>query len=452
MLNVKILSGTAFKTALISIVVFLVILSAVGFGLYNVVKNAMYQELESQISEEIILFQDIANRGGQDALVAAIADLKAPLSNANAVVGLFGKDGIKLVGNADFAPDFVGWQSKNLDNLRSNPVGNFRLNAVPIDVGTIVVGRSTGFIDKILQTMISTLIMAFIIVATARILIGYATSKQSFERLAKIEKTLDLVSNGDMDARILIDGSNDQIERTSYEINKHLDHLRLLTLTNQNTISAIAHDLRTPLNRAYMLLQESIDGVKGKSVAKIEAASEEIANLTDIFDTTLRISKIRSGKSQEKFSTISMSALVEEIAETFTPVVEDAGDILIYNTVDQADLSIFGDHRMMGQLLVNLIENATNHCPKGTSITIDLRKDVAGQIILSVSDNGEGIPEEMHAAVLEPFQRLDSSRSTPGSGLGLALVAAIADRHNAEIKLLDNQPGLRVEIKFPVTK
>ena len=182
---------------------------------------------------------------------------------------------------------------------------------------------------------------------------------------------------------------------------------------------------------------------------KFDEIRSELAGLTGIFDTILRISRLRSDNGSQGFAPTDLAALVRDIGEIYAPVVEDQGDSLIVEVTDDETLRTIADPRMIRQMLVNLIENATNHCPEGVTITLRARPADDGGGVVEVSDTGPGIPASERRAVLEPFRRLDTNRSTPGTGLGLALVAAIAERHGAEVQLDDNNPGLVVRVVFP---
>ena len=143
-----------------------------------------------------------------------------------------------------------------------------------------------------------------------------------------------------------------------------------------------------------------------------------------------------------------MSALVRDLAETYSLVAEDAGQSLVTHVDDADDYEISGNPQMLHRLVVNLLQNAVNYGPNGNRICMELTRQ-SGDVALVVTDHGPGIPETARDAVFQPFYRLDPSRTKPGSGLGLALVRAIVERHSGTIALHDNDPGLRVEMRFP---
>ena len=182
---------------------------------------------------------------------------------------------------------------------------------------------------------------------------------------------------------------------------------------------------------------------------QLEEAAHELENVTSIFDTVLRISTINASHDKHNFTVFPAAQFLLELTDLFEPIADAGGQILSCTTNDTMSGSIRGDRKMLRQMLVNLIENAICHCPAGAVITLAASVTDKGETCIQVSDNGPGIPADKINDAMEPFYRLDASRSTPGSGLGLALVSAIATRHQAHLTLVDNQPGLRVSIVFP---
>ncbi|MEM5470404.1 HAMP domain-containing sensor histidine kinase [Hoeflea sp. AS60] len=388
---------------------------------------------------------------GPDAL-AKIGLLSDPRNFASTnLFGLFDEKGVRLAGNLKAPPEVPGWMRKDFEGLYPEPNGTYLITSKVIKGGkTVAVGRSLTPITNVLRVLLLTVLTTAAAAAVIRMLVSYSISRQTFAKLEAMTGTLEKVAGGDLDARVVVGRGSEQLDKAARLINGHLDHLKHVVESNKNTINAIAHDLRSPLNRVSILLDDALAaGDASFTAAKLLDAQAEIENLTEIFDTTLRISRLRASAGQEGFSMISLSELVIEMGEIFAPVAEDHGDTLIVETHPGPPLKVFADTRMVRQMLVNLIENATNHCPKGVTITLRVKATDSGGVV-EVCDTGPGIPVGQRLAVLEPFERLDRSRSTPGTGLGLALVAAIAGRHDATIELDDNEPGLVVRVIFPL--
>ena len=447
----NILSGAAFRSAFISSIFYLLALTLIGTTIYYIVKSAMMQELESQISEEVVLFTEIYNQGGQSALIKTIKKLENQHSPTPRLIGLFDDTSAKLSGNLNLAPDFIGWKTTKIKMQVSQPALRYHTYAHSIDSTTIVIGRHMKLIDSVLKALSWVLILAGVIVCICSLLTGYFASRRVLFKLNRVTATLDEISQGNTKVRLLTDHSNDQIDRISEQINLYLDQLSSLLLSTRNSAISIAHDLRTPLNRVHLVLQQvkEFDGPNHERMTLIESVESELTNVREIFDTVLRISRIEANKDQSGFEAISSRELLLDMYEIYQAVVEEAEQILIFDPKEKNSDTIFGDKKMLRQLIANLIENAMFHSPKDTQITLANRLDTNREIILEVSDNGPGIPSEDRKNVLDPFYRLNASRNQPGSGLGLALVKAISQRHNAKLELLDNQPGLCVRILFP---
>jgi signal transduction histidine kinase len=290
--------------------------------------------------------------------------------------------------------------------------------------------------------------LASVVVGIGALGIGYLMSHGVSAKLDRMAATLERVARGDSRVRLPVGRSNDQVDRVAVQMNVHLDRLSDLLETMRNTVISIAHDLKSPLSRAYILLQEAA-GMQGKQgrTELIEEAQAELERLNAIFDTVLRISRIEASDDQSGFMPFSAKELVTEIVQTFEPVVEEARQALVAGET-APDVTIVGDRRMVVQMLVNLITNASRYSPAGARIEVSAAIDDSHPVLV-VADNGPGIPEDKRKAVFEPFRRLNPERDERGAGLGLALVQAIATRHRASVELRDNSPGLRVVLRFP---
>ncbi|MGC1523803.1 MAG: HAMP domain-containing sensor histidine kinase [Steroidobacteraceae bacterium] len=276
---------------------------------------------------------------------------------------------------------------------------------------------------------------------------GIFFSVQFMRRIDAIARTCQSIVAGKFNHRIPLRGSGDELDSLSLAINNMLDRIATLLDNIRQVSSDVAHDLRTPLTHLRNRLEEA----RQKSVtaedyaAVVTQALGDTDHLLAIFAALLRISQIESGSRLAAFSELSLSELLERIHEMYRPVAEDQHQSLLQDI--QKNVRIRGDGELLTQMFSNLIENSIRHTPSGTRILIRLA--AAGNTATAcVEDGGPGIPQQEHDKVFRRFYRLTSSRSTPGNGLGLALVAAIAGLHNAKIELSDSHPGLRVQVSF----
>jgi signal transduction histidine kinase len=191
---------------------------------------------------------------------------------------------------------------------------------------------------------------------------------------------------------------------------------------------------------------------RGESVAAaLLGARDEADQINATFEALLRISQIEAGARKSRFKPVDLTTLMTSIAEIYADVAEDNGQVLTSSIDISAQCWIHGDHELLMQMFVNLIENSIRHCPKATIITLNLSQN-AQEATAIVSDNGPGIPTNEREKVFRRLYRLDKSRTTAGSGLGLSLVRAIADLHGGRATAEDNGPGVRAEVVVPLDR
>jgi signal transduction histidine kinase len=273
---------------------------------------------------------------------------------------------------------------------------------------------------------------------------GGALIASSFlRRIDTITRTSRAIMEGDLSARIPVQGTHDEIDQLVSSLNAMLDRIQQLLDGLRQVSSDIAHDLRTPLGRLRQHLEDARERAKTTAAydAATGAAIVEADELLETFSALLRIAQVEAGAQKRGFSDVDLSELVRSIGEVYQPAAEDSQHRLTYKVEDGIHLT--GDRQLLAQMISNLVENALRHTQPGSAVSLALRKAGAG-FEIEVADNGPGIPESEHGKVFDRFYRLDRSRSTAGSGLGLALVKAIAGLHGLTIRLEDRKPGLGV--------
>lgn len=213
----------------------------------------------------------------------------------------------------------------------------------------------------------------------------------------------------------------------------------------------IAHDLRTPLAR----LRQRLESVRRhpREVSEyedaIDCAMQDTDAIIETFNALLRISQIEAGARKARFAPVDLSALLERLLDVYAEVAAEEGHRI--ETEIETGVEIVGDGELLTQMVANLIENAINHCPSPAQIVISLKADERSAV-LRISDDGPGIPAKERQKVFRRLYRLDRSRTSPGSGLGLSMVAAIAELHGAHIEALDNEPGLNMQVTFTAAR
>ena len=251
---------------------------------------------------------------------------------------------------------------------------------------------------------------------------------------------------GDLDERLPPIGMSPEFDELSRNLNRMLDRISSLLEGLRQVSTDIAHDLRTPLTR----LQQRLEAMRGSGSttayeAGIDAALGQIDEIHAIFRALLRIGLIEGGEPRRNLHSVDLTELIGRVTLAYQPVMEDAGRR--FDVQVEPEMWVLGDAELLAQLLTNLIDNALFHTPDATPISVSLWQD-ARHATITVADDGPGVPADERRKILTRFYRLDASRQTPGAGLGLALVAAIADLHHAELLIDDNGPGLRVRLRF----
>jgi signal transduction histidine kinase len=446
----NVLSGSAFRAAIFAAAAVVLALVVTGFVTFIYVQKTLEAELNRQIQAEQVLLREIYDGGGLNGLISTVAEINNPAAAQPRAVGLFDRNGVPLAGNVSVMLQPGGSLRLSLTTSdKRAQEATYYLTATVFDDLTLVIGQDITLITATERTLVLAFLFAGVTLAGMILLIGYAASRASLRKLEVIEVTMDRVSQGDTQIRLPISRDNDQIDRISHRINTHLGRLSSLTVSTRTTAAAIAHDLRTPLSRAFLSLQNATAQLdKGEDPREaIESTDAELARLGRIFDAILRISRIESNGDRGDFTAINLMPMLEDLVETFVPVAEEkAQELAIIPGAPVA--AIMGDERMLRQMFVNLIHNAIAHCPSGTAIALSLHQTGASVVVV-VADTGPGIPQAERVLVFEPFYRIDAHSTTEGSGLGLALVRAIADRHGIAITLQDNAPGLKVTLTFP---
>jgi signal transduction histidine kinase len=291
--------------------------------------------------------------------------------------------------------------------------------------------------------------LATILLATGSAALLARRAQQKIDAFAT---TLSKVGHGEIGKRVPLTGAGDDLDDVASQINATLARLQKLIENVNQASSDIAHDLKKPIGRLRQRLEQAlrrstdVEDFRGR----IDESLRDLDCIVETFEALLRISQIEAGARKAHFSDIDLGAVLADVCDVYEPVVEEAGNRLQHTNGAAGGAIVDGDRELLTQLFANLIENAVRHSPRGTLIGADIAQQ-PGKLLAIVWDNGPGIPPAERENVFRRLYRLERARTTPGSGLGLSLVAAIAELHGASVQLNDNAPGLRVEISFPRT-
>ena len=295
------------------------------------------------------------------------------------------------------------------------------------------------------------ILRAFAVVFLASLLLatlsGLALSRSFLNRIDAVAETCRSIMSGKLSERIPTGGKDGEFERLGATINAMLDRIQVLMESLRQVSTDIAHDMRTPLAHLRQKLERARDETSNQSECAdaVSGAIEDCDQLLTIFSALLRIAQIEAGAKRAEFAPVDIKEVAARAGEIYAPVMEDSAHHFSLNLAEVPRVA--GDHQLLMQFVTNLLDNAISHTPIGTEVVLSCSSE-AGRILLTVADNGPGVPESERGKILRRFYRGEQSRSTPGSGLGLALAEAVAELHGAELIIADNAPGLRVTLRF----
>jgi len=277
---------------------------------------------------------------------------------------------------------------------------------------------------------------------------GFLISRNFLARLDAINRTSRRIMAGDFTQRVPVSRNDDEFDELSFNLNRMLDRIERLLHGMREVSDNVAHDLRSPLNRlrSRLELAQRREPVDSEARQAIDGAVEETDNLIATFNALLLIAAAEAGSLRETMVKLDLRNVVEGVGELYAPLADEQGVTLSVDPGAGQSL-IEANPDLVSQALANLVDNAIKYTPRGGHVAVGLGQD-HGRVALSVADSGPGIPQEDRDRVTERFVRLESSRNSPGTGLGLSLVAAVARLHDAELVFSDNTPGLRATLLF----
>ncbi|MFB0951371.1 MAG: ATP-binding protein [Rhodospirillales bacterium] len=278
---------------------------------------------------------------------------------------------------------------------------------------------------------------------------GLLMARHWLRRIDSVNKTAREIMDGDMSRRVQLSGSDDELDRLARNLNAMLDRIEALMAGLRQVTDNIAHDLRSPLNRLRSRLEVTLmeDPDKVPYRAALVDTMGEADDLLKTFNALLLIGEAESGLDWSKLEAVDLSIHTNDVVELYEPAADEAGISLRAHIT--SDIFVRGNPNLISQAIVNLLDNALKYTPSGGTVDVSVGVDDVGDAYFEVADSGPGIPEDEHTNVLDRFVRLEGSRSTVGSGLGLSLVSAVAKLHQARLVLKGNEPGLAVRMAFP---
>lgn len=410
------------------------------------IRGNLAEQIAATLDQHVAGFRVTDSPAALSALVAAEAVAADPRSRIFVFIAPDGSS----VGNARAAIRGTAVQLTPREGGRRLATFGYDHRIVPMAGGLLVVAESLEPVAELKDTFLDLVAFSLIPTILVSLAVGMWLAVASARRVGLIETALNRLAEGDLSARIADRDRGDDLSRIGAGIDRMAEAQEAATAALRQVSADIAHDLKTPVQRLGLMLADlrqrlPEDGPEADLAAR---AAEEAERAVAVFQSLLQIAQIEGGSPKARFGPVDLAAVVRTFVEIYEPAAEDSGHVLRLSPLPEGPVTVTGDRNLLGQAAANLIENALRHTPPGTRIDIALARP-AGRAVLTVADNGPGIPEAERDKVRRRLYRLERSRTTPGHGLGLALIEAIAQVHGADLALSDNAPGLRVDLTFP---
>ena len=448
--RLRLFHSSAVRLTLLYAAVFAVsVVGLMGFVTWSAT-GYMAQQIDNTVTNELAEVQADAGSGGDEAVRQVIEALV--VRSPGMFYLLQSSQGALVAGNMRQIQPYTGvrvLKSPHQQGL-GRARGGIRGRGVVLPSGSyLFVGLSAYELNEMREVLVRAAAWGLAVTALIALAGGLATSFWLLRRIDAIGLASRQIMSGDLGRRIALSGSGDEFDRLAAGLNEMLDRIQQLMRGLQQVSSDIAHDLRTPLTRLRQRLE--VARRRSKTTAdfeqSIDAAIGDSEAILASFAALLRIAQVEAGTRRAGFMCVDLSTLLLDVSEAYGPDLEAAG--LTLTTRIAAGLRVYGDRELLSQLFANLIENTLRHCPPGTRVEVSAN-DTPTSVHVIVADAGPGVPSQSRLELLQRFTRLERSRITPGSGLGLSLAAAVAGLHEGRLALEDNMPGLRCVVELPV--
>jgi signal transduction histidine kinase len=439
------------RLALVYATVFGLSAFALAFSLWYSTVGLLQRQVEVAVRNDAAALLDHYTIGGIPSLADAIQSRLADNVDGDAIYLLLDPLSTRIVGNLDHWP--AGLNSTDawyeLPVNRQGAASVALLRAYPLQGGyQLLVGRDVRARAQLRHLLQAGLLWALGIMSVLG-LIGAFVIRSLFRRMIlDISATTRAIAKGDLSRRVPKSGDGDEFDELANIINEMLDRITRLMDGVREVSNSIAHDLRTPITRARTRLEDAALHARTQEDLRgaIERATDDLDGIVAVFQALLRIAEIEAGARRSAFKTLDLAPVLLDLDELYHAVAEERGINLHTNIT--GPLPLLGDRELIQQAIANLLDNALKFSPSGTQIVFIamLHNDT---IEISIADQGPGISEADRERAIERFFRAESARNTSGSGLGLALVAAVCNLHNGSLRLRDNHPGLRAILSLP---
>lgn len=447
----KLLRSTALRLAIGYVALFGISALVLLAFIYWSTASYMEQQADETIEAEIVGLGESYRLTGMNGLRATILQRLDRRPAGSSIYLLTDGRYAKIVGNLDrwpaVEPDEDGWLNLDLNvSVPGEQEASHPARAKPFLLPGgfhLLVGRDLYELRVFRTRLVRTLGWGLALTVGLALAGAFVISRSRLRRIGAINDVMGEVMAGDLSRRVPEGSTSDDIGELSKKLNGMLSELEKLVEGVRRVSDNIAHDLRTPLAR----LKTRLERLRQSSPdTEVDEAVAEADRLLATFGALLRIARIESGERRAAFRDVDLTSVIDDVAELYAPLIEEGGKKIVLHNAP--GIVITGDRDMLFQAVANLLDNALKHTPPDGRIELSLGRANA-HVEIAVADDGPGVPADERENVLDRFYRLDQSRTTPGAGLGLSLVAAVVALHRGEVALTDNKPGLRVALTLP---
>ncbi|KQO79305.1 ATP-binding protein [Methylobacterium sp. Leaf88] len=445
---------TAFKLSFAYLVVFATFaLLALGYVAWNA-SRALDDQMVSTIEAEINGLSEQYKVGGLRRLISAV-ERRAGEPGASLYL-VTNAAGERLVGNIDALPTGLivdpGQTEANYARIGgARDVEHRAIMQIFVLPGgfRLLVGRDVAERDRLRSVIGRTFGSSVGLVVVLGVIGAWFIASRVLKRVDAMTETTRRIMAGDLDGRLAVAGTGDELDRLARNLNAMLERIGELMRGLRDVSDNIAHDLKTPLTRLRNRAEEALRTAETPDAlrAAMEGVIEESDGLIRIFNALLMIARLEGVNAREDFQTFDVAAVVQAVAELYEPLASEQG-LALHVETEGAPLTLRGSRELIGQALANLIDNAVKYGGASGEIRLSAAR-IGDTLRLGVADSGPGIPSEARGRVLDRFVRLEEARSRPGFGLGLSLVNAVVRLHQGTLALEDHAPGLAVVITLP---
>ena len=438
-------SSAAYRIAFINFCAFAIGLAILGLVVLQVMHVAFTRELDNRLQDEAQTLASEYRSDDPSDLGEAISQREAIQGPNRMLYAVFAPDGRRLFGSLQTARQQLGPHDISFTDPQEGP-DSARAYALDLSPNKrLVVAADKDWIERIDHIVEGIFAAAFAAACIAGLAGAAVFGRYLQRRLRSISVSAEAIIGGDIRQRMPVSDRGDEFDQLAATLNRMLNRIEGLLENLRQVSSDIAHDLRTPLARLRNQLERGSQESRNAG-GVIESAIHEVDEVLALFAAILRIAEVESGETRRFFARVDVTSLLTEIAESFAPSFQDEGRTLLWSV--EPSLEVDGDRELLAQALVNLLENAQRHTPKGS--VVRLTAVAAGKsICMQVVDDGPGVPDADLPRITRRFARLESSRNTAGHGLGLSLVSAVAKLHRGTLMLKNCAPGLSAVVELP---